>query len=87
MLKRTLLPLIVAWMLTACAAGAPPIAAPALIPPASLTELPPATLPDPVSGQLDDLLANHIETAGLYHRARERFKGLVEWLEKNRELR
>ncbi|OHC68622.1 MAG: hypothetical protein A3H93_09165 [Rhodocyclales bacterium RIFCSPLOWO2_02_FULL_63_24] len=87
MLKRTLLPLIVAWMLTACAAGAPPIAAPALIPPAHLTEPPPATLPEPASDHLDDLLLNHIETAGLYHRTRERFQGLINWLEKTHELR
>lgn len=87
MLKRTLFPLIVALTMTACAVGAPPIAAPVLIPPAHLTEPSPPTLPEPASGHLDDLLVNHIETAGIYHRMRERFQGLIEWLEKTRELR
>lgn len=85
--KRILLLLIVAWTMAGCAAGAPPIAVPVLIPPAHLTALPPATLPYPDSGHLDDLTANHIETAGIYHRARERFKALVEWLEETHELR
>lgn len=87
MLKRTLLPLIVASMLTACAAGVQPTTAPLLIPPAHLTEPAPETLPEPASGHLDDLLANHIETAGIYHRMRARFQGLIDWLEKTRELR
>lgn len=87
MLKRTLLPMLVALTMAACAAGAPPIAAPILLPPAHLTEPPPATLPEPTSPHLDDLLENHIETAGIYHRLRERFLGLVEWLEKTHELR
>lgn len=80
MLKRTLPLLIAVSMLTACASGAPPTLEPLLIPPAHLTELPPEELPDPKSGSLDDLKDNHIESAGIYHRARERYKGLVEWM-------
>jgi hypothetical protein len=85
--KRILRLLIVVLTMAGCAAGSRPTAEPILLPPAHLTELPPASLPDPESGQLDDLTANHIETAGIYHRTRERFKALVEWLEKTRELR
>lgn len=80
MLKRILPLLIAVSMMTACASGVPPTTAPRLIPSAYLTELPPEKLPDPKSGHLDDLKDNHIETAGMYHRARERYKGLVDWL-------
>lgn len=76
-----LLPLIAALTLIACAAGSPPTEAPRLLPPASLTALPPETLPEPASPALDDLLENHIKTAGMYHRLRERFANLVQWLE------
>jgi len=74
--------------LTACAAGGQPTTAPRLIPPASLTTLPPEQLPEPASDNLDDLVENHVISAGLYHLARERLKGMVEWIEKtNKELR
>ena len=48
----------------------------------------PEQLPEPTSNHLDDLTENHVISAGLYHLARERLKGLVEWIEKtNKELR
>lgn len=84
---RLCLAVTAALILSACTAGAPPIAEPRLIPPASLTELPPETLPQPASNSLEDLTTNHIEVAGMYHRLRERFKGLVEWLEVTSEIR
>lgn len=87
MLKKTLLLLIAVLTMTACASGAPPTEGPARIPSAWLMDLPPESLPDPRSNQLPDLKDNHIESAGMYHRLWERFKGLVEWLEKNREVR
>lgn len=88
MSKRILPLLIVALTLTACAAGGQQTMAPRLIPPASLTTLPPEQLPEPTSNHLDDLTENHVISAGLYHLARERLKGLVEWIEKtNKELR
>lgn len=80
--RRILLPLLAALTISACAGGTMPTEGPLLIPPAHLTALPPETLPQPASGHLDDLEANHIETAGIYHRARERYKALVEWLER-----
>lgn len=76
-----LLPLYAALTLASCASGPPPIAAPRLLPPASLTAPPSATLPEPASPLLPDLLENHIATAGMYHRLRERFNALVQWLE------
>ena len=78
--KRIRLPLIVASMISACASGPPPIKAPKLLPPASLTELPAERLPLPQSPGLDDLLQNHIETARQYHRLRQQLRGLVEWM-------
>lgn len=62
--------------------------APRLIPPARLTTLPPEQLPEPTSNHLDDLVENHVISAGLYHQTRERLKGLAEWIEKtDKELR
>lgn len=89
MSKQTLLlPLLIAALtLTGCTAGAQPIGEPRLIPPAYLTEPPPMELPQPVSPSLQDLTENHIEVAGMYHRLRERFLGLIEWLETTDALR
>jgi len=88
MSKRILPLLIVALTLTACAAGGRQTGGPRLIPPAHLTTLPPEQLPEPTSDHLNDLVENHVISAGLYHLARERLKGLVEWIEKtNKELR
>lgn len=82
--KRRLLPgvLSAVSILASCTAGAPPIAAPRLIPPAYLTAPPPAEIPMPPDNPTwTDLVENHIETAGMYHALRERFLGLVRWLE------
>lgn len=87
MCKSILIPLIAASMLAACASGPQPMLAPRLLPPASLTQLPSEELPPPTSGRLPDLLANHVETARLYHQLRERFTGLVQWLEATDALR
>lgn len=87
-MSRWLLTLTAVWMLTACVSGAPPTRALSLIrppptPPAHLRVLCPTALPDPRSGQLPDLLANHVESAQLYHLCRERHSGLVHWLERS----
>lgn len=85
-MRKLIPPLVIAVsILTACTAGAPPIAEPRLEVPASLTAMPPEELPQPASNSPDDLLENHIQTAGLYHQLREQLKGLVEWLEKTRK--
>ena len=83
MSKLRLLTLISAvLMLISCTAGPPPIAAPRLIPPAYLTAAPEEELPPPPPNpSLAELTENHIETAGMYHQLRERFLGLVKWLE------
>lgn len=80
--RAILILLIAALTLTACTAGVRPTEAPRLIPPASLTAPPPETLPQPKSASLEDLTKNHIQIAGEYHRLRERFLGLVDWLMK-----
>lgn len=87
MRRPPLIPLIAAFLLTACASGGPPTPAPELTPPASLTTLPPESLPQPESAHIQDLLENHIEVARLYHRTREQLRGLVEWLEQTSEVR
>lgn len=80
MRKRILCLLSAGLILSACTAGGPPIAEPRLLPPAHLTTPPEAELPQPASSSLEDLTENHIEVAGIYHRLRERFNGLVDWL-------
>lgn len=86
MRKTILTPLLAVSMLTACASGGPPMPAPRLPAPASLSE-PCPDLPQPASGQLPDLLANHVETARRYHLCRERQRGLTEWIEATDALR
>lgn len=67
-------------MMTACASGVPPTQAPTLTPPEEELAMCPA-LPQPASGKLTDLLANHIATAEAYHQCRDRHRGLIEWLQ------
>lgn len=84
MRKTTPCLLIAALMLSACASGGMPIAAPEFQVPASLANSGPETLPDPSSNQPDALLQNHVESAGEYHRLRERHQGLLQWLSTKR---
>lgn len=84
MRKTTPCLLIAALMLSACASGGMPIAAPEFQVPASLAHSGPETLPDPGSNQPDALLQNHVETTGQYHRLRERHQGLLQWLSTKR---
>lgn len=84
MSKRLLWAVLIsaALILTSCTAGPPPTAAPRLIPPAHLTEAPPAEIPQPPANpDLAALVENHLEAAGMYHVLRERFIGLVRWIE------
>lgn len=70
-----------ALILTACASGAPRTPAPMLTPPE--TDMQPCqALQQPVSGQINDLLSNHIAVAKAYHQCRDRHQGLINWLEK-----
>ena len=78
--------LIACLILPGCAAGPPPTPAPVLIPPAQLTTLEDPDPPPPTSGSLTDLEANHRESMRLYWRLREKFQGLVEWLEQTGSL-
>lgn len=81
MKKPILLLLIAASMLTGCASGEMPMPTVKLLPPASLLAQCPATLPQPESPRLPDLLRNHVQSAEIYHLCRESHNGLVEWLE------
>lgn len=86
-MQRTILPLLIAALtLTACASGPPPMPTPALTPPQSEME-PCPELPAPQSGEMTDLLANHILVAKAYHECRDRLQGLIDWLEKTGEVR
>lgn len=68
-----------ALTLTACASGGPRTMAPTLAPPAArMAPCPP--LPQPASGSLTDLLANHVAVAKVYHQCRDRHQGLIDWL-------
>lgn len=81
-MNKAILPLLVAaLMLTGCASGAPPMPAPNLTTPASLTQACPKELPQPASGKEPDLLANHTMAARIYHKCRKTFLGLVKWKE------
>ena len=66
-------------ILTACAGGPQPTPAPRLIPPAYLVEIPPP--PGPETGDLQGLYSNHIEAMRLYWLLRDRYQGLVDWLQ------
>ena len=80
-MPKTILLLIAASMLTACASGVPRTMAPTLKPPESETaECQP--LPQPPSASLTDLLANHVTVAKQYHQCRDRHKALADWLQK-----
>lgn len=69
-----------ALILTACASGVPRTTALTLKPPeADKAECPP--LPQPTSGSLADLLANHVTVAKAYHQCRDRHKALTDWME------
>lgn len=76
---KCLLPLIAALMLMGCASGTPPTLAQPRQCAASLTapcpEAPPAR-----SGNLDDLVRNHIEAMELYHQCQDQMEKLTECL-------
>lgn len=69
------------WMLTACAAGAPPTQGRTAIAPANLTQPCPEELPQPKDGRVKTLEANHIESARLYHLCKDRHADFVQWYE------
>ena len=49
--------------------------------PAAETQKCPDSIPDPVSGKTQDLLANHVLAMKTYHECKDRHNGLVDWLE------
>lgn len=78
-------PLLAAWMLTACAAGVQPMPDPGLsqpvkVPPPANTTTVPQALPQPRSGSLKDLEANHREVARLYHQLVSQVCQLLQYL-------
>lgn len=79
-IRQLITMILVAWMLTGCASGPQPMLAPSpprLAPPNLTT--PCQELAQPSSGQLMELLANHIEVAQQYQLCRERHRALSEW--------
>ena len=66
-------------MLTGCVGGPPPTLAPRLYPPAHLVQIPDPP-PPPESGEMEDLLENHLEAMRSYWLLRDRFQGLVDWM-------
>ena len=82
MRKPTLLILIAALTLTACAFGTRPTEVLTLQPPQSDLQMCPDELPVPLTGAMTDLLSNHIAVAKAYHQCKDRHNGLVKWLEK-----
>lgn len=83
---KTLVLLCAVLALSACAFGKRPmpeptvVAAQAVPAPANLT-VKPAPLPQPKSGQLPDLEANHREVARAYHQLANRFCQLLAFLQ------
>lgn len=85
-MRKQIIYLSVAWMLTGCASGVQPTPVPTLRPP--VTEMEACSpLPPPTSGRLNDLLTNHIATAKVYHQCRDRHQALILWLEATDALR
>lgn len=81
MYKITLTLALIALMLMGCASGVPPMPAVSKrYPPANLITPCPPELPQPATGKGPDLLANHVETAKLYHECRVRLEGLAGWV-------
>lgn len=79
-MRSTIVMILAALMLTACASGLPPMPAPSLprLPPPNLMLHCPE-LAQPASGGLVALLANHIDVAQEYQICRERQRALAEW--------
>lgn len=76
-----LLPLLsVCLTLTACAGGAVQTSVPEYQIPPHLAARPAETLPPPEANNATALVTNHIETAGAYHRLREQYTQLLDWL-------
>lgn len=73
---------IACCLLSACAAGPPPMPVPQMpaLPPATLTA-PPRPLPPPASGRMRDLESNHRAVARQYHRLANQLCLLLEHLE------
>lgn len=84
--KRILWLLTATLTLTACASGSQPTTTPRLTPPQSAMQACPALLP-PMSGQMTDLLANHLAVAQAYHQCRDRHWGLIQWIDETDKAR
>jgi hypothetical protein len=81
-MRSTILMLLTAWLLTACACGVPPLPEmPARVPPPHLvaTSQYPPTLPTPATATGPALLESYVQAARLYHLLRAQYLSLIEW--------
>lgn len=81
-MRRLLLPIAMCCLMSACASGVTPTPADPIEvkPEASLTAVPSA-LPQPPSGRIQDLEANHREVAKAYHQLASQMCRLLAFLQ------
>lgn len=78
--------MLVCCLLSGCAHGPMPTPpAPIEIPPPANLTSPPQQLPQPSSGQMRDLEANHLQVAEAYHQLAAKYCGLLAFLEINHD--
>ncbi|MCA8478221.1 hypothetical protein LGN35_09775 [Burkholderia multivorans] len=68
---------IVCCLMSACSAGVPPTPDPLRVPPPPNLMRAPDVLPQPASGRMPDLEANHRDTVRLYYGLAARFCGVL----------
>lgn len=85
MTRLTLLT-VACCLLSACAAGPPPMPVqPIPVPPPANATAPPQPLPPPASGRVSDLEANHLQVARQYHLLASGYCRLLQYLEIHHE--
>lgn len=77
-MTRLLLLTITCCLMSACSVGVPPMPDPLRVPPPPNLTRAPEPLPQPQSGQVKDLEANHRDVAQLYYRLAARFCGVLQ---------
>lgn len=80
-MRRLILSIAVSCLLSACAAGVTPTPDPVPVQPNAALLVKPQPLPQPASGAMPDLEANHRAVAKAYHLLAARYCGLLAWLE------
>ncbi len=85
-MRRLLLTITTCFLMSACASGVLPTQdEPIQVPPeASLTAAPPP-LPQPATGRIQDLEANHRDVARAYHQLASQMCRLLDFLQIKRE--